>query len=140
MKHRPVPQNILAETVLTKKRLTASFRFEHLFHTNISRWVRIFSWAQSEQPDRDVITVNILVMDGDWPNEVRSIVISNIYKCLTSILEVEEPSPNWWVSFQVIEDGSWGSRGGVLSILDLVESRVFTDEKIKAIRKNMLPE
>ncbi|MEN1986205.1 hypothetical protein RSX24_008360 [Paenibacillus sp. ES5-4] len=87
-----------------------------------------------------MITVNILVMDGDWPNEVRSIVISNIYKCLTSILEVEEPSPNWWVSFQVIEDGSWGSRGGVLSILDLVESRVFTDEKIKAIRKNMLPE
>ncbi|WP_236412484.1 hypothetical protein [Paenibacillus sp. JJ-223] len=87
-----------------------------------------------------MITVNILVMDGDWPNEVRSIVISNIYKCLTSILEVEEPSPNWWVSFQVIEDGSWGSRGGVLSILDLVESGVFTDEKIKAIRKNMLPE
>lgn len=92
----------------------------------------------SEQPERDVITVNILVMDGDWPNEVRSIVISNIYKCLTSILEVEEPSPNWWVSFQVIEDGSWGSRGGVLSILDLVESGVFTDEKIKAIRKNIV--
>ncbi|MFM9281998.1 hypothetical protein [Paenibacillus jiagnxiensis] len=92
----------------------------------------------SEQPERDVITVNIIVMDGDWPKEIRNIVITNVYNSLISILEVQEPSPNWWVSFQVIEDGSWGSRGGVLSILDLVESGVFTDKKVKAIRKNIL--
>ncbi|MNW28996.1 hypothetical protein D3C74_58380 [compost metagenome] len=54
-----------------------------------------------------------------------------------SILEVPEPSPAWWVSFQVIDEGSWGSRGGVLSILDLLGSGVFTDEKAQAIRKNI---
>ncbi|WP_339296955.1 tautomerase enzyme [Paenibacillus sp. FSL R5-0623] len=92
----------------------------------------------SDQPERDVITLNVLVMDGDWPNDVRKEVIENILRSLTTILEVPEPSPSWWVSFQVIEDGSWGSSGGVLSILDLLKSGVFTDEKIKAIQKNIL--
>lgn len=90
----------------------------------------------SDQPERDVITVNVLVMDGDWPNEVRKEVLENIIGSLTKILEVPEPSPTWWVSFQVIEEGSWGSRGGVLSILDLLDSGVFTEDKIKAIRNN----
>ncbi|WP_379141189.1 tautomerase enzyme [Paenibacillus sp. sgz500992] len=93
----------------------------------------------SDMPERDIITVNLIVMDGDWPNEVRKQVIENIFVSLTTVLEVPEPSPTWWVSFQVIEEGSWGSRGGVLSILDLLDSGVFTEEKIKAIRKNIQP-
>lgn len=91
----------------------------------------------SDQPERDVITINVLVMDGDWPNKVRKEVIENIFGSLTKILEVPEPSPSWWVSFQVIEDGSWGSRGGVLSVLDLLDSGVFTEEKKKAILNNI---
>jgi hypothetical protein len=90
----------------------------------------------SEQPKRDVIAINVLVMDGDWPNEVRKEVIENILGSLAHILEVSEPFPAWWVSFQVIEEGSWGSRGGVLSVLDLLDSGVFTEEKKKAIRDN----
>lgn len=34
----------------------------------------------------------------------------------------------------MIDEGSWGSRGGVLSVLSLLESGVFTDEKATAIR------
>ncbi|MGW1025813.1 hypothetical protein ACWD4J_19360 [Streptomyces sp. NPDC002577] len=45
-----------------------------------------------------------------------------------------EPAPAWWVNFRVIDEGSWGSRGGVLSVLSLLESGVFTEEKAKAIR------
>lgn len=89
----------------------------------------------SDQPERDVVTVNVLVMDGDWPNDARKQVLENILGSLTKVLRVPEPSPTWWVSFQVIEEGSWGSRGSVLSILDLLDSGVFTDEKIKAIKQ-----
>ncbi|WFU44837.1 hypothetical protein QA640_21695 [Bradyrhizobium sp. CB82] len=35
--------------------------------------------------------------------------------------------------------GSWGSRGGVLSILDLLDSGVFTPARIKAIRDAIPP-
>jgi hypothetical protein len=38
------------------------------------------------------------------------------------------------VTFRVIDEGSWGSRGGVLSILDLLSSGVFTPERTAAIR------
>ncbi|MEK4730072.1 tautomerase family protein [Paenibacillus sp. FSL L8-0641] len=91
----------------------------------------------SDQPEPDVITINVLVMGGDWPNDVRKKVLENILGSLTQVLGVPEPSPTWWVSFQVIEEGSWGSRGGVLSILDLLDSGVFTEEKIKSIKQNI---
>ncbi|MEV7864935.1 hypothetical protein AB0P17_02250 [Streptomyces sp. NPDC088124] len=45
-----------------------------------------------------------------------------------------KPSPTWWVTFRVIDEGSWGSDGGVLSVLSLLGSGVFTKEKVKAIR------
>ena len=35
---------------------------------------------------------------------------------------------------EVIDEGSWGTRGGVLSILQLLDSGAFTTERIKAIR------
>ena len=34
---------------------------------------------------------------------------------------MDRPSPAWWINFRVIEEGSWGSRGGVLTFLDLLE-------------------
>jgi hypothetical protein len=46
-----------------------------------------------------------------------------------------KPSPTWWVTFQIIDEGSWGSRGGVLSILQLLDSGAFTAERIEAIRE-----
>lgn len=111
--------------------------FQVLFTERPRDYMAIGGKLLSDQPERDVITINILVMDGDWPNDVRKVVINNTFRSLTSILEVPEPSPAWWVSFQVIDEGSWGSRGGVLSILDLLGSGVFTDEKVQAIRKNL---
>lgn len=42
-----------------------------------------------------------------------------------------KPSPAWWVNFRVIDEGSRGSSGGVLSLLD---SGVFTEEKATAVR------
>jgi hypothetical protein len=44
------------------------------------------------------------------------------------------PSPAWWVNFRVIDDGSWGSRGTVLSILDLLDAGVSTPERAQAVR------
>ncbi|WP_255441466.1 hypothetical protein [Actinoplanes sp. ATCC 53533] len=41
--------------------------------------------------------------------------------------------------FRVIDEGSWGSRGGVLSVLDLLDPRVFTTERITAIRSALGP-
>lgn len=41
------------------------------------------------------------------------------------------------MNFRVIDEGSWGSRGGVLSILDLLDSGVFTQEKAAAVRTHI---
>ncbi|MGW2619637.1 hypothetical protein [Streptomyces sp. NPDC001500] len=48
--------------------------------------------------------------------------------------DLSQPSPTWWVNFRVIDEGSWGSGGGVLSVLSLLDSGVFTEEKAEAIR------
>ncbi|GAA3838001.1 hypothetical protein GCM10022403_083130 [Streptomyces coacervatus] len=58
----------------------------------------------------DVMVIDVAVMDGDWRREVRA---------------------------EVIDEGSWGSGGGVLSILSLLESGVFSEEQAKAIRTAM---
>ena len=90
----------------------------------------------SEQdPPRDVITVDIAVMDAAWPAEVRERVIRGVLTRLAEACDMARPSPTWWVNFQVIDEGSWGSRGGVLSILQLLDSGAFTAERIKAIRE-----
>ena len=48
---------------------------------------------------------------------------------------MEQPSPTWWVSFEIIDEGSWGSRGTSLSILDLLGSGSFSKERESEIRK-----
>ncbi|MGW2935466.1 tautomerase enzyme [Streptomyces sp. NPDC001156] len=74
------------------------------------------------------------VMGGDWRQEVRAEVLERTLAAMTEACGVDESSPAWWVNFRVIDEGSWGSRGGVLSALSLLESGVFTEEKAKAIR------
>lgn len=82
----------------------------------------------------DVMVIDVAVMDGDWRREVRAEVIRRVLAALAEACGLPEPSPTWWVNFRVIEEGSWGSGGGALSILSLLESGVFTEEKAKAIR------
>ncbi|PWR24153.1 tautomerase family protein [Zavarzinia aquatilis] len=83
----------------------------------------------------DVITFEIKVMAAAWPAEVRREVIRNILNGAAEVLGLPEPPPTWWVTFQIIDEGSWGSRGDVLSILDLLDSGVFTPARIEAIRR-----
>ncbi|MGW7339674.1 tautomerase family protein [Streptomyces sp. NPDC054808] len=85
-------------------------------------------------PDADVMVIDVAVMDGDWRQEVRTTVIERILAALADACGLAEPSPTWWVNFRVIDEGSWGSSGGVLSVLSLLDSGVFTEEKVKAIR------
>ncbi|WP_340384369.1 tautomerase enzyme [Streptomyces sp. SS7] len=82
----------------------------------------------------DVMVIDVAVMDGDWRRDVRAEVIERLLAALAEACGLPEPSPAWWVNFRVVEEGSWGSRGGVLSILSLLESGVFTEEKAEAIR------
>ncbi|MFD6995910.1 4-oxalocrotonate tautomerase family protein [Streptomyces mirabilis] len=85
-------------------------------------------------PGLDVMVIDVAVMDGDWRREVRAEVIERILAALAEACGLPEPSPAWWVNFRIIDEGSWGSSGGVLSVLSLLDSGVFTEEKIKAIR------
>ena len=82
----------------------------------------------------DVMVIDVAVMDGDWRREVRAEVIERVLAALAEACGLPEPSPTWWVNFRVIDEGSWGSGGAALSILSLLESGVFTEEKAKAIR------
>ncbi|GLR90465.1 tautomerase family protein [Bradyrhizobium iriomotense] len=92
-----------------------------------------------QETPRDVMTVNIAVMNAAWPAEVRAQVIRNVLARLAEACGMQKPSSTWWVNFEIIEEGSWGSRGGVLSILDLLDSGVFTPARIKAIRDASAP-
>ena len=92
----------------------------------------------SDQP-RDIMTVNIAVMNAARPAEVRAEVIRNVLVRLAEACGMPAPAPSWWVNFEIIAEGSWGSRGGVLSILQLLETGVFTPERITAIRAALQP-
>ncbi|MEV4682971.1 tautomerase family protein [Streptomyces kurssanovii] len=85
-------------------------------------------------PDADVMVIDVAVMDGDWRQEVRTAVIERVLSALADACGLPQASPTWWVNFRVIDEGSWGSSGGVLSVLSLLESGVFAEEKVKAIR------
>ncbi|MFF3584864.1 hypothetical protein [Streptomyces mirabilis] len=85
-------------------------------------------------PGLDVMVIDVAVMDGDWRREVRTEVIERVLAALAEACGLPKPSPAWWVSFRVIDEGSWGFSGGALSVLSLLDSSVFTEEKAKAIR------
>lgn len=86
-------------------------------------------------PQPDVAAIDICVMDGAWPKDIRRQVVENTLAAMAEGCGVDAPSPAWWVTFRVIDEGSWGSRGGVMSIFDLLASGVFTEAKINAIRQ-----
>jgi phenylpyruvate tautomerase PptA (4-oxalocrotonate tautomerase family) len=85
-------------------------------------------------PELDVMVIDVAVMDADWRQEVRTQVIERVLAAMADACGLDKPSPAWWVNFRVIDEGSWGSSGGVLSVLSLLGSGVFTEEKVKAIR------
>ena len=90
----------------------------------------------SEQsPPPDVMTVDVCVMDAAWPAPMRGQVIVNVLQRLAEACGLPRAAPGWWVNFRVIDEGSWGSRGRVLSILDLLESGAFTPARIALIRE-----
>jgi phenylpyruvate tautomerase PptA (4-oxalocrotonate tautomerase family) len=70
-----------------------------------------------QAPMPDAVTIDICVMDAAWPKDVRKQVIENVLAAMAKACGMTEPSPAWWVTFRVIDEGSWGSRGRVLSIL-----------------------
>jgi len=91
-----------------------------------------------DQPEApDVATIDICVMDGAWPEATRKQVIENTLAAMTQGCGTALPSSSWWVTFRVIEEGSWGSRGGVTSIFDLLRSGVFTPAKEAEIRRTL---
>lgn len=85
-------------------------------------------------PGLDVMVIDIAVMDAAWQQEVRTEVIERVLAALAKACGLEKPAPAWWVNFRVIDEGSWGSSGGVLSVLPLLDSGVFTEERVKAVR------
>jgi phenylpyruvate tautomerase PptA (4-oxalocrotonate tautomerase family) len=88
-----------------------------------------------QTPVPDVATIDICVMDAAWPKDVRRQVTENVLAAMAMACGMAKPSPAWWTTFRTIDEGSWGSRGSVLSILDLLASGVFTPERIAEIRK-----
>ena len=87
----------------------------------------------------DIMTVNIAVMNAAWPAQVRAEVIGNVLARLAEACEMPAPAPTWWINFEIIDEGSWGARGGVLSILQLLETGVFTPQRSNAIRAAVQP-
>jgi hypothetical protein len=89
----------------------------------------------ADQPQAtDAMSIDVAVMDAAWPQPVRSQVIANLLAAMAEACGQDQASPAWWVTFRVIDEGSWGSRGGALSILDLLASGVFTAERAAQIR------
>ncbi|AWL96414.1 MULTISPECIES: tautomerase family protein [Bradyrhizobium] len=118
----------------------ARMGFQVHFHDLAADCMAIGGQLLSDQHSpRDIITVRIAVMNAAWPAEVRAEVIRNVLARLAEACGMQTPAPTWWVNLEVIDEGSWGSRGGVLSILQLLESGVFTPERIKAIRGAIQP-
>jgi hypothetical protein len=89
----------------------------------------------SDKPS-DVMVLDVVVMDCCWTRGHREAAIRNIFAALTGALGMKAPSPSWWINFRVIEEGNWGSRGGVLSFKDLLDqgSAAFPPERAAAIR------
>ena len=118
----------------------ARMGFQVHFHDLPADCMAIGGRLLSDQdPPRDIITITIAVMNAAWPAAVRAEVIRNVLARLAEACDMPAPAPTWWVNFEIIEEGSWGSRGGVLSILQLLETGVFTPERANAIRAVIQP-
>lgn len=106
----------------------------HFVERDLDR-VAIGGMLLSDMPEAaDLMVIDVAVMDADWARPTRADVIQRILAAMTEACGLVTPSPAWWVNFRVIDDGSWASSGGVLSILDLLDTGVFTAERADAIR------
>ena len=90
--------------------------------------------VSDQAPAPDVATIDICVMDAAWPKDVRKQVTVNVLAAMAKACGLEKPSPAWWTTFRTIDEGSWGARTGVLSVLDLLQGGAFTPERASAIR------
>lgn len=84
----------------------------------------------------DSMVVDVAVMDCCWTREDRATAIRGLLSAMADACGMDAPSPTWWVNFRIIEEGSWGSRGAVLSFLDILDhsSNVVPPERAAAIR------
>ena len=89
-------------------------------------------YPENEHPD--IITVNIRVMNAPWSSETRRQVLLNVLNALAKACHQDIPSPAWWVTFEITDEGSWGSRGKQLSIMDLLGVGAFSKEREDEIR------
>ena len=112
----------------------ARMAFQVWFHEFEQDRVAIGGQLLSDR-EVDVIAIDIAVMDGDWPVELRGSVIGRSLRALADALGREQPVSTWWVTFRTIGEGSWGSRGGPLSILSLLQSGAFSPERSAEIRR-----
>jgi len=88
-------------------------------------------------PPPDLATIDIAVMDAAWSAATRRAVIERVLRAMANACGLEQASPAWWVTFRTIDEGSWGARGGVLSIRDLLASGAFSSERITEIHQRM---
>lgn len=111
----------------------------------VSSWVAMTSSGVMSRLARHIATLpstaattSVARRDAAWPKPLRRQVIERVLAAMSEACGMDVPSPGWWVTFRVVDDGSWGSRGTVLSILDLLGSGVFTPpraEEIRAVRR-----
>ena len=85
----------------------------------------------------DIMTIDVAAMDGHWPVALRGLVITRVLRALADAFRVATPAPGWWVMFRTIDEGSWGSRGGPMSILPLLETGAFSQDRIEAIKSSI---
>lgn len=86
---------------------------------------------------QDVALIDVCVMDGDWPEPVRAEVIRRVLAALAEATGRDAPSPNWWVNLRVIDDGSWGAFGDVLTMEQLLAFGLFPEDRAATIRASL---
>jgi hypothetical protein len=111
--------------------LTSALEHEQFQVSHVDNGEAALSSVEDDPPD--ILVLDVAVMDAAWTHHDRRRVIDALFAALARGLGVDQPSPTWWIQFRVIEEGSWGSRGGVLSIVDLLGSGAFTPERADAI-------
>lgn len=90
-----------------------------------------------QSPVPGVATIDICVMDAAWSPPVRKQVIERVLAAMATACGLASAPPSWWATFRVIDEGSWGSRGAERSILDLLDTGVFTAERAAEVRRTL---
>src|SRR5690606_13016130 len=63
------------------------------------------------EKDRDVMAINVKVMNASWPLALRERIITGVLAAMAQGCGQAAPSSNWWVDFEVVPERNWGSRG-----------------------------